>query len=149
MNNNYIIYLLYNTNSNYTYVGITNNPNRRIRQHNGELVGGAKYTKLKKGEGEWKYFGWIQAKEENILEKRPALSLEKKIQIHSRKSKGKTPIERRINTINKLLEGNNILSFNKFLEENNLLSFNKFLEETHNTTNSPNKLNSLTIFIDS
>jgi predicted GIY-YIG superfamily endonuclease len=145
MNNNYIIYLLYNTNSNYTYVGITNNPNRRIRQHNGELAGGAKYTKLKKGEGEWKYFGWIQAKEENILEKRPALSLEKKIQIHSRKSKGKTPIERRINTINKLLEGNNILSFNKLLEGNNILSFNKFLEETPNTTNSPNKLNTLTI----
>jgi len=137
MNNNYIIYLLYNTNSNYTYVGITNNPNRRIRQHNGELAGGAKYTKLKKGEGEWKYFGWIQAKEENILEKRLALSLEKKIQIHSRKTKGKTPIERRINTIN------------KFLEENNLLSFKKFLEETPNTTNSPNKLNTLTVFIDS
>ncbi len=112
MNNNYIIYLLYNTNSTCTYVGITNNPDRRIRQHNGELVGGAKYTKIKKGDGEWKYFGWIQAKEGYILEKRPALSLEKKIQIHSRKSKGKTPIERRINTINKFLEDNNLLSFN-------------------------------------
>jgi len=140
MNNNYIIYLLYNTNSNYTYVGITNNPNRRIRQHNGELVGGAKYTKLKKGEGEWKYFGWIQAKEENILEKRPALSLEKKIQIHSRKTKGKTPIERRINTINKLLEGNNILSFNKLLQET---------PNTTNTINITNKLNTLTVIIDS
>ena len=62
MNNNYIIYLLYNTKSTCTYVGITNNPNRRIRQHNGDLVGGAKYTKLKKGEGEWKYFGWIEPK---------------------------------------------------------------------------------------
>jgi predicted GIY-YIG superfamily endonuclease len=107
-----IIYLLYNTNSNCTYVGITNNPNRRIRQHNGNLVGGAKYTKLKKGDGEWKYFGWIQSKEDNILEKSLALSLEKKIQIYSRKTKGKTPIERRINTINKLLEENNLLSFN-------------------------------------
>jgi predicted GIY-YIG superfamily endonuclease len=120
MNNNYIIYLLYNTKSTCTYVGITNNPNRRIRQHNGDLVGGAKYTKLKKGEGEWKYFGWIEPKKDNekndkedyILEKRAALSLEKKIQIHSRKTKGKTPIERRINTINKLLEDNNLLSFN-------------------------------------
>ena len=120
MNNNYIIYLLYNTKSTCTYVGITNNPNRRIRQHNGDLVGGAKYTKLKKGEGEWKYFGWIEPKinyektdkEDYILEKSEALSLEKKIQIHSRKTKGKTPIERRINTINKLLEDNNLLSFN-------------------------------------
>jgi len=112
MNNNYIIYLLYNTKSTCTYVGITNNPNRRIRQHNGDLVGGAKYTKLKKGDGEWKYFGWVEPKEDYILEKRTALSLEKKIQIHSRKTKGKTPIERRINTINKLLEDNNLLSFN-------------------------------------
>jgi predicted GIY-YIG superfamily endonuclease len=133
----YHLYYLKSTLDDKIYIGITNNPNRRIRQHNGELVGGAKYTKLKKGEGEWKYFGWIQAKEENILEKRLALSLEKKIQIHSRKTKGKTPIERRINTIN------------KFLEENNLLSFKKFLEETPNTTNSPNKLNTLTVFIDS
>ena len=89
MNNNYIIYLLYNTKSNCTYVGITNNPNRRIRQHNGELVGGAKYTKLKKGDGEWKYFGWIQSKEDNILEKSPALSLEKKYKSIQEKQKVK------------------------------------------------------------
>lgn len=111
MNNNYIIYVLYNTNSNYTYVGITNKPQRRIRQHNGELVGGAKYTKIKKGEGEWKYYGWIQGKEGNIIEKRTALSLEKKIKIYSRKTKGPSPIERRINTINKLLEEYNLFEF--------------------------------------
>ena len=124
MNNNYIIYLLYNTCSNCTYVGITNNPVRRLRQHNGELVGGAKYTKFKKGDGCWKYYGWIQAKDDNILEKRPALSLEKKIQIHSRKAKGKTPIERRINTINKFLEDNILLGFTIFLQESDTLENN-------------------------
>jgi hypothetical protein len=44
---------------------MTNNPTRRLRQHNGELVGGAKYTKLRKGEGKWIFYGWI--KSNNIL----------------------------------------------------------------------------------
>jgi putative endonuclease len=108
MNNNYIIYVLFNTTSNLTYVGITNKPERRIRQHNGELVGGAKYTTLRKGTGEWKYYGWIVGKDNFILEKIPALSLEKKIKLLSRKSKGKTPIERRINAINQLIENINL-----------------------------------------
>ena len=104
MLNNYIIYLLYNNSNTCTYVGITNNSKRRIRQHNGELVGGAKYTKIKKGIGKWEYYGWIESIEGYILEKRVALSLEKRIQILSRKMKGITPIERRLNTINKLLD---------------------------------------------
>jgi predicted GIY-YIG superfamily endonuclease len=98
MNNNYIIYLLYNTKSNCTYVGITNNPNRRIRQHNGELVGGAKYTTSKKGDGEWMYYGYIEN-----LDKSLALSLEKRIQIKSRRMKGINPLERRLAAIKEIL----------------------------------------------
>lgn len=37
-------YLLKSLNSNCTYVGSTTNLKRRIRQHNGEIKGGAKYT---------------------------------------------------------------------------------------------------------
>jgi putative endonuclease len=97
--NNYIVYLLTHTIHNCTYVGITNNLTRRLRQHNGELVGGAKYTKMKKENGEWIVYGII-----NNLEKKQSLSLEKKIHIRSKKTKGTTPVERRLNCIAKLLE---------------------------------------------
>ena len=40
----YILKSLNPTHKNKTYNGATNNPERRIRQHNGELVGGAKAT---------------------------------------------------------------------------------------------------------
>ena len=46
--NQYICYLI--ALRNWTYVGITNNLQRRLRQHNNELRGGAKYT-TRKGSG--------------------------------------------------------------------------------------------------
>jgi len=41
---NYKCYIIFN--DNYSYVGITNNLNKRIRQHNQIIKGGAKYTSL-------------------------------------------------------------------------------------------------------
>jgi putative endonuclease len=41
---NYKCYIIFN--DNFSYVGITNNLKRRIRQHNCEIKGGAKYTSL-------------------------------------------------------------------------------------------------------
>lgn len=41
----YVSYLLTNTTTNRTYIGITNCLERRLRQHNGDLQGGAKYTR--------------------------------------------------------------------------------------------------------
>lgn len=40
----FICYLLQSPSAGRTYVGITNNLTRRVRQHRGELVGGAKAT---------------------------------------------------------------------------------------------------------
>ena len=99
---NYVVYVLINTSHNKTYIGITNNPERRIRQHNGELVGGAKYTTGNKANGKWIFYGFIRN-----LDKYTSLSLEKKIKIKSKKISG-TPIERRIKSIELLLNEYNV-----------------------------------------
>ena len=106
----YIIYLLVNSINNCTYVGITNNPERRIRQHNGELVGGARYTSMYTN---WTYYGWIKSIEDEIIINR-ALSIEKKIKIRSRKSKLKLPVDRRLEAIEGLLVENPDLVFIKY-----------------------------------
>ena len=102
--NNWSLYLLENTDNKYTYLGVTVNIIRRIRQHNGELVGGAKYTSSYKGNGKW-----ILKTIVNNLTKSEALSYERIIKNKRRKGKGKTPLDRRnylINLVvtNKLIE---------------------------------------------
>jgi predicted GIY-YIG superfamily endonuclease len=39
------VYFLCSTTSNKTYIGVSNDIYRRLRQHNGEITGGAKYTR--------------------------------------------------------------------------------------------------------
>lgn len=41
----YVCYVLISELNHTTYCGVTNNPQRRLRQHNGEITGGAKYTR--------------------------------------------------------------------------------------------------------
>lgn len=52
MNLKIVVYVLRSTNSRKTYCGFTNNFHRRLRQHNGIIKGGAKYTKNEK-KGTW------------------------------------------------------------------------------------------------
>ena len=47
----YYVYLLESTNH-CTYVGATMNLDRRLRQHNGEIKGGARATTTKQKKGE-------------------------------------------------------------------------------------------------
>jgi len=51
----YYCYILKNSDNNRTYNGFTVNPKRRLRQHNQEIVGGAKYTK-KHGNKNWEMY---------------------------------------------------------------------------------------------
>ena len=65
--NSYLCYIIENNRS--TYVGITNNKVKRLRQHNCEISGGAKYTSLR---GPW----WRYVCIINNLDKRLAMQLE-------------------------------------------------------------------------
>jgi predicted GIY-YIG superfamily endonuclease len=95
--NNYNVYLLKNTCSNRTYVGITNNLKRRLRQHNGYIKGGAKYTNNFKGSGEWQFHLYISG-----LTKNESLSLERSIKNTKCNLKCST-LEKRLYAINKYL----------------------------------------------
>ena len=88
----YYVYILCNLNNNKTYVGMTNNLSKRIRQHNSLIKGGARYTTNDKGI--WIYHTIIEN-----LNKSNALSIEKKIKIYSKKYKG-TTIDKRLQAIN-------------------------------------------------
>lgn len=98
MNRNYFVYLLYNTLNNRTYLGVTNNLNRRIRQHNGEISGGARYTKNFKGDGKWEYFLNI-----SNLTKSEALSIERTAKNKRKGVDGITPTQKRLNVLNEII----------------------------------------------
>ncbi len=95
--NQYIVYLLTNTQSNRTYLGITNNPQRRIRQHNGELKGGAKYTYSFKGNGYWNYKLHI-----TNLSKPEALSIERTIKNKRNQFRGKDGLFKKIDCLSQM-----------------------------------------------
>ena len=101
----YNLYLLKHTIHNKTYLGITNNLKRRLRQHNCEIKGGAKYTSSFLLDGKWEYYMIIKD-----LTKSNALSYERIIKNRRKKGKGKTPLEKRMYLINNLISENKKLS---------------------------------------
>lgn len=91
----YICYVLVDEESRRTYCGITNNPRRRLRQHNGELVGGARYTRGRK----WRYLlrvGGFRSKSE-------VLSFEWHLKHKSRKQRSRCALKRRRLALSALL----------------------------------------------
>ena len=94
-------YMLY-TNEGHTYIGATNDPDRRLRQHNREISGGARATGIRVAQGLiWKRACYIT----NIPEWRSALQIEWRWKQLGRTQYKhiKNPIERRLHSLKMLL----------------------------------------------
>jgi putative endonuclease len=92
----YVCYLLISECSNRTYIGITNNLERRIEQHNGLKSGGAKYTCSGRP---WKVYGFVKGFRED---KSSVLKFEWRWKFQSRKEKG-DPVEKRLKVLENLM----------------------------------------------
>ena len=92
----YVCYVLESTVSNRTYVGITNNLEKRLRQHNGEICGGAKYTHSCRP---WKVYGYVKGFGQDKIR---VLKFEWRWKYLSKKEKG-CPKERRMKAVQSLL----------------------------------------------
>lgn len=79
-----------------TYVGITNNFARRLRQHNGEIKGGARYTKMHRP---WSVLVQVRG----FRSKREALRFEWAMKHRRRSMKGASPEQIRYLTLEYLL----------------------------------------------
>ena len=110
----WFVYCLKSLSSSKTYVGATVNLSRRLRQHCGELKGGARYTSSGRP---WSYVFIVSG----FPEKRTALSFEWHWK-HA-KVRGKRGIDRREQQLEK------VLNSPKFVNVARNLIVNKFLYE--------------------
>jgi predicted GIY-YIG superfamily endonuclease len=87
--------MLQSTDGARTYVGATVNPNRRLRQHNGEICGGARATKGRC----WRRVFLVGG----FTEERPALRFEWRWKYLTRQAPGDTYLERRTHALSLML----------------------------------------------
>lgn len=91
-----------------SYVGFTNNPKRRIRQHNRQIKGGAKKTNPCKP---WKFVGWVTGFETKVealqfewLWQRPMRSKKSRHLIRGQRGLGRIgTIHRKLNELERIL----------------------------------------------
>ncbi len=100
----YYVYFIKSTNGS-TYIGATVNLDKRIRQHNKELKGGATATSQKVSQGEkWDYYCYV----ENFPTWNEALKFEWRWKQISRQIQKKNPrinpTEKRLEALNQLLQ---------------------------------------------
>jgi structure-specific endonuclease subunit SLX1 len=101
MSSSFFVYLLEATNKS-TYVGATVNLDRRLRQHNKELAGGAVATSIKVAKGEeWRRHCYVKG----FPTWKCALQFEWRWKQLSRKlPKNMAPLERRMEALKNLLD---------------------------------------------
>jgi len=103
MEKKWVVYFLKSDISNCTYIGATNNFTKRLRQHNGEIGGGAKYTT---GNRPWKCVFVISG----LPDKISALCLEWRLK-RNKKMKSIGGLEKRI------YNGFEVLNLEKFTKK--------------------------------
>ena len=121
-------YILRNSQYQYkhlTYNGSTNNPKRRLRQHNEEIVGGARYTHGRGG-------GWkIYALMTGFIDHKNALSCEWRIK-HTNGKPGKRPTSH-LGMIGRIKGLNEVLQLDKWTKqctlENSSCNYTVYLTE--------------------
>jgi predicted GIY-YIG superfamily endonuclease len=87
-----------------TYIGATSDPDRRLRQHNGEISGGARATAIRVAQGQTWHRACVVS---GFPDQRAALQFEWKWKhLSSRSSyetRGLSPVERRIQALHELI----------------------------------------------
>lgn len=107
------VYILKEKNGKRTYVGYTVNLERRLRQHNGLISGGAKATRGR----EWEFYGYLTGFPDNII----ALQCEWRIK-HPQNGK-KSGIEGRIESIKHIFTEEKLTSNSQILNKDLPLKF--------------------------
>jgi structure-specific endonuclease subunit SLX1 len=98
MNSEYFVYLICTLNEKYTYIGATTDIRRRLRQHNSEIKGGAKYT-TQRGSGQWKRIAYVSG----FPTWNDALKFEWRWKQLGRKRQVQKGIHRRLHNLSQLL----------------------------------------------
>jgi len=88
------VYGLVHSKLNRSYIGYSTDYKRRLRQHNGELAGGARATKRCLKHGKWRCHVVIQK-----LTKKEAMSMEKSTQMSQRWARKKGELPKGLNAI--------------------------------------------------
>ena len=127
------VYLLY-CDSQATYVGATIDLEKRLRQHNGEIKGGAKATSIKVGKGEtWRRACYV----EGFPDWQSALQFEWRWKQLSRKLPASLfPLKRRMLALNTLLKlerpTSKAMAYSEWTTPPNIIFGNELAEKYYN-----------------